>query len=237
MNINAWIGDSLGIITAKELIDRGILSPVQIINVLIKYPLSFIKANKNRSYPEEVSLIENLKERNIALDEILSHQKEGQNTLILFTHLAHLNSVEQYIKEKFPNKFKISKITGAVSGKKRDKIRTNLEVSENEIILAIYKTCEAGMDVKKLHNIILAASSKSKVRIIQSIGRSLRKHSSKNKAFIWDLVDDMTITSKKGNITANHLYKQWAERLNFYNDAEYNHRTVAIHLPEIEMPV
>ncbi len=62
---------------------------------------------------------------------------------------------------------------------------------------ALYKTCEAGMDVKKLHNIILAASSKSKVRIIQTIGRGLRKHLSKAKAFVWDLVDDMTITSKK----------------------------------------
>ena len=40
---------------------------------------------------------------------------------------------------------------------------------------------------------------------------------------------------KNGNITANHLYKHWAERLNDYNNAEYSHRTVEIKLPEIDM--
>lgn len=157
MNINAWLGDVLGTITAKELMDRGILSQLQIINVLIKYPESFIKLNKNRSYPEEVSLIENLEERNMAIDKILDHQKAGQNTLMLFTHLDHLASVEKHIMERYPNRFKIRKITGNVSGKKRDIIRKNLEISEDELVLAIYKTCEAGMDIRKLHNIILAA--------------------------------------------------------------------------------
>lgn len=101
MNINAWIGDVLGIITAKELMDRQILSPLQIVNLLIKYPDSFIKMNKNRSFPEEVSLVENLEERNIVIDKILDHQAPGQNTLILFTHLKHLALVEKHILEKY----------------------------------------------------------------------------------------------------------------------------------------
>jgi superfamily II DNA or RNA helicase len=61
---------------------------------------------------------------------------------------------------------------------------------ENDIIcIAITKIFSTGINIKNLHNIVLAAGGKSSVTVVQSIGRGLRLHPDKKELNIWDLMD------------------------------------------------
>jgi len=64
-----------------------------------------------------------------------------------------------------------------------------MESNGNLIIIATYGIFSTGVNIKSLKNVLLISSSKSKIRILQSIGRSLRKHDNKKDegATIWDL--------------------------------------------------
>ena len=66
-----------------------------------------------------------------------------------------------------------------------------MENSSNVICIAISAIFSRGVNVKNLHNIIFAAGGKSFIRTVQSIGRGLRKHNTKNKLVILDICDDL----------------------------------------------
>jgi superfamily II DNA or RNA helicase len=58
-----------------------------------------------------------------------------------------------------------------------------------------------------LHNIVFAAIGKARIKIIQSIGRSLRLHHTKQMATIFDIAD----------VCLNYGYKHFEERKRLYN--------------------
>jgi superfamily II DNA or RNA helicase len=82
-------------------------------------------------------------------------------------------------------------IDGEISGKKREEIKKQMEVTEGNIkvLVASYGTLSTGVSINAIFNVIFADSFKSEQIIIQSIGRALRLHSEKKKANIFDLVD------------------------------------------------
>ena len=76
-----------------------------------------------------------------------------------------------------------------------------MEQEDNVVCIAISKIFSTGINIKNLHNIIFAAIGKAKIKIIQSIGRTLRKHASKKRATIFDIWDNL----KYGN---NHILER-----------------------------
>ena len=50
-----------------------------------------------------------------------------------------------------------------------------VEGQKNAIIVASLGTFSTGINIRNLHNIIFASPSKSQVKVLQSIGRGLRK--------------------------------------------------------------
>ena len=89
----------------------------------------------------------------------------------------------------------------------REEIRKLMEEQDDVVCIAISKIFSTGINIKNLHNIIFAAIGKAKIKIIQSIGRTLRKHSSKKRATIFDIWDNL----KYGN---NHII----ERMSLYDE-------------------
>jgi superfamily II DNA or RNA helicase len=67
----------------------------------------------------------------------------------------------------------------------------------------------------------LASSSKGKIRILQTIGRGLRKHKSKDRATLYDIADDCG-----KNYTLNHFL----ERIKIYNEEEFDYDIKTIEL-------
>lgn len=168
---------------------------------------------KKQIYREEVEFVKSSKKRNRALRWIFTHIKDGQNTLILTQWVEHLNDIENYIIDKFDDKYKVFSISGSVKTEQRECIRKVLEEEENMIIPATFGTMKQGVNMKRLHNLILASSMKSEITIPQAIGRGLRTHELKDGIVIWDIVDDMSCCGVK-----NYMIKHSKERNKLYED-------------------
>jgi superfamily II DNA or RNA helicase len=112
-----------------------------------------------------------------------------------------------------------------VKSEEREETRDVTEANDDVIIVASYQTYSTGINIKNLHNIILAFPTKSQVRVLQSIGRGLRLHDSKDKCNVYDIADDIK-KGKKKNYTLNHFYA----RYNIYNEAEFDVSTEIINL-------
>ena len=72
---------------------------------------------------------------------------------------------------------------------------------------------------------IFAAPTKSQVRVLQSIGRGLRKSKTKNDVMLYDISDDLSYKNKK-NFTLRHF----EERINIYNEEEFDYRIDKVNL-------
>jgi len=114
-------------------------------------------------------------------------------------------------------------VHGGVPTEDREKIREITEQQDNAIIVASYGTFSTGINIKRLHNVIFASPSKSRIRNLQSIGRVLRKGNGKVKATLYDIADDISYKSRK-NYTLNHLI----ERIKVYNEENFNYDIVNI---------
>ena len=102
-------------------------------------------------------------------------------------------------------------IYGEVDAETREAIRKKVENKEKVIIIANYDTYSTGINIKNLHNLIFASSTKSFITIVQSLGRTIRKHNSKEKVRIFDIIDDCSTKSYD-----NHMMRHFKERLSIY---------------------
>ncbi len=201
----------------KKEIDRGNLSDVLIWQILIYYPNEiskqffeekkkwekeniFFDNKQTLMYQKEIDYINTLPFKSNLINSICNKQK--MNTLVLFRLNEFGNNLYNLLKNNLPDR-QVFIVTGQTEKDFREDIRKICEVNNNVVIVANYKIFSTGINIKNLHNIIFAESIKSKITTLQSIGRGLRLHSSKDKAQIFDLVDVLTYNGEL-NITAKH---------------------------------
>jgi len=116
-------------------------------------------------------------------------------------------------------------VYGGVDVDDREQIRSLVENENDAIIVASYGTFSTGINIKRLHNVVFASPSKSRVRNLQSIGRVLRKGRGKVEATLYDIADDISRDNGK-NYTLLHLF----ERLKIYKEENFNYEIVEIKL-------
>lgn len=90
------------------------------------------------------------------------------------------------------------------------------ETVKDAILIASYGTFSTGVNVRRLHHIVYASPSKSRYRVLQSIGRGLRLHASKRVVYVMDLIDDAHTKQY-----VNYAVKHWAQRLKFYREEQF----------------
>ena len=122
---------------------------------------------------------------------------------------------------------KVFFVHGGVDAEERELVREITEKEKNAIIVASYGTFSTGINIKRLHNVIFASPSKSRIRNLQSIGRVLRKGRDKVKAKLYDIADDLTKGSRK-NYTLNHFI----ERIKIYVKEQFNYDIITIDIKE-----
>ena len=88
-------------------------------------------------------------------------------------------------------------VYGGTNAETRENIRAITEKEKNAIIVASYGTFSTGVNIRNLHNIVFASPSKSKIRVLQSLGRGLRKTESKRAVRLFDISDDLSYKSHK----------------------------------------
>lgn len=220
-NIQGALGPVIFKYKTKELVDEGVLSKIKIANCFIQYPDEISELGRRRNYNDEINLIEETVERNKAFDFVFNNIPDGQNTIILVNHRKHLDSIADYIESNIDDKYTLYIIHGSIKPEDRENIRKTIDNSSNVILLATYQTVSTGVNIKRIHNVILGSSSKSEIRVLQTIGRGLRKHAQKDGVIIWDFIDDFSYENRNGNITKNHVYNHWEQRYKYYIEQEF----------------
>ena len=217
--LEGLFGPSYKIIRTEELIEKGFLSKLDINCILLKH-----SPQKFETYEDEIQYLITHEQRNNFIKNLALDLKG--NTLLLYSRVeSHGEILYEMINNNKNSNRKVFFIHGGVDAREREKVRSITESEENAIIVASYGTFSTGINIRRLHNIIFASPSKSRIRNLQSIGRVLRKGKDKVKAILFDIADDCTHNSRK-NYTLNHLI----ERIKIYNEENFNYEIITVNL-------
>lgn len=209
LTIQGLIGEIYKVSSTSELQDRDILSQIDTKMLLLQYSDEDKKQVFNMSYQEEVEFLLQHSKRNKFLYKLIG-SLEG-NTLVLASYVEKQGQlIYEQIKNQYSHK-NVFFIYGEMLKEEREDIRQYTEKHSDVIIVATYGVFSTGINIHRLHNIIFALAGKSKIRILQSLGRGLRKHSTKDKLNLYDISDDLRWNSRK-NFSFRHFeerYKQY----------------------------
>lgn len=220
-NIIGKIGPVLEDVSSYELRERGYLSPVnaQIIQIHYKNPI-ITKPDRNeptKAYNEESEWVFNNEYRNKLISKLCGNFEN--NSLIVVDKLAHGNILYETLQRDYPEK-QVYWICGAVSMNVREEIRELMERQDQVICIAMSKCFSQGINIKNLHFVIFAQGGKAKIRLVQSIGRGLRLHETKERLVILDISDDLRYGS-------DHLIK----RMSRYDSEKIQYNIKDIYEP------
>ena len=200
--------------TTKDLMDNKTLAKLKIKCLVLQYPDADCKFMKDQNYQDEVDLIVRDERRNKFIVDLTTHLKG--NTLLLFQFVEKHGSVLYDMLKDLDRK--VFYVHGGTDAQTRENIREITEKEKNAIIVASYGTFSTGINIRNLHNVIFSSPSKSRIRVLQSVGRGLRKGSEKSTATLYDIADDFTWKSRQ-NFTLRHFM----ERINIYNEEEFDY--------------
>jgi len=196
-SIFASIGPVIGGIKAHELQEKGVLSNCHV-NIVQMIDLAEFK-----SYPEELKYLVTDDDRMIYISKLIKGISQSGNTLVL---VNRIDSGKFLINELEDAVF----VSGEVKTKDRKEEYDEIKTSTNKIIVATYGVAAVGINIPRIFNLVLLEPGKSFVRVIQSIGRGIRKAEDKDFVQIWDLTS-----------TCKYAKRHLTERKKFYKDAKY----------------
>ena len=207
--------------TTKELMDSDTLAKLKVDCLVLRYPDADCKFMKDQSYQDEVDLIVRDTRRNKFIIR-LTRALKG-NTLVLFQFVEKHGNVlhgmmtaSARLNKQYDRK--IFYVYGGTDTQTREEIRAITEKENDAIIIASYGTFSTGINIRNLHNIVFASPSKSRIRVLQSVGRALRLGDNKDAARLVDIADDFTHKGRQ-NFTLRHFM----ERINIYNEEEFDY--------------
>ena len=196
-SIHASLGPVIGNITAKELQDKGVLSQCHV-NIC-----QLMDVVEHRDYQSELKYLVTDDARIEYIGKLLSSVKETGNTLILVDRI----SAGEKLQELIPGSVFVK---GDVKLKDRKEAYDEINEGTNHVVIATYGVAAVGINIPRIFNLVLIEPGKSFVRVIQSIGRGVRKAKDKDFVQIWDI----TSTCK---FAKRHL----TQRKKFYKEAQY----------------
>ena len=196
-SIKCSLGDVVGTVTAHELQEKGILSGCHVNIIQTQEWKEF------ESYPAELKYLVTDSTRMEWMCKLVKGIAENGNTLVLVDRIE----TGDFIINEIPEAVFIS---GKIKTTKRKEQYREVATSDDKIIVATYGVAAVGINIPRIFNLVLIEPGKSFVRVIQSIGRGVRKAEDKDFVQIWDI----TASSKYAK---RHL----TERKRYYKDAKY----------------
>jgi superfamily II DNA or RNA helicase len=233
LTIQSVLGPKITEVSAHELKEKGIITPMDIKVVVMNHNDSEFAARmdiiKKGGYGKdafdlEKEYIHQSEKRLEFIKKIVD--KCQSNTLVLFHTIEYGQKIFNKLKDELPDR-DFYYIDGEINGKKREEIKKEMEKTDGKIkiLVASYGTLSTGVSINAIFNVVFADSFKSEQIIIQSIGRALRLHEDKKKANIFDLVDVFS-SSEMSNI----LFRHYKEREKFYIKRKYPFKITKINL-------
>lgn len=208
--------------TTKALQDSNTLAKLDINIIVLKYDEEIRKSLGKANYQDEIDFIVRNEKRNNFIRN-LALDTDG-NTLVLFNYVdKHGKPLFDMINNKAEEGRKIFYVSGEVATSDREAIREITESQKNAIIVASLGTFSTGINIRNLHNIIFASPSKSQIKVLQSIGRGLRKSENGQATKLFDLADDLHTKGRK-----NYALLHSEERVKIYNKEEFNYKIIEV---------
>jgi len=208
------------VVSTRDLIDKNTLAQLKIKCIILKHS----NIQGRMSYAQELDYIVSNKKRLDFTSTLLRHLRG--NTLCLFQLVKkHGNPLFERLENERSSGRNNYFVYGGTETSERERIREYVDNSTNSTIVASYGVFSTGINIRNINNIVLASPSKSKIRVLQSIGRGLRTSSSKDSVLIYDLADDITYNNMQ-NFTLTHF----TERINIYNQEQFNYEITKVNL-------
>jgi len=217
--LEGLFGTAENIVTTKELIDRKTLADLTVKCIVLKHK----NIRERMTYAEELEYLATNEKRNNFIVNLLQHL-DG-NTLCLFQLVEkHGKPLYDQVQETITDR-KTFFVYGGTDTSEREEIRGTVENEKKSIILASYGTFSTGINIRNINNIVFSSPSKSRIRVLQSLGRGLRKTDTKNSVLIFDIADDVSHNNKR-NFTLNHF----SERIALYNEQQFDYQISKVQL-------
>lgn len=200
-SLRVSIGEVINRLAARELQEKGILAHchVEIIQT--------VENKEFKTYKDELKYLVTNEERLNYIAKLTQEISNSGNILMLVDRIETGKFLEEYFqKQKLDAVF----VSGKVKTKDRKAEYDEVKTADNKIIIATYGVAAVGINIPRIFNMILLEPGKSFTRVIQSIGRGIRKADDKSEVLIWDITSNCKYAKK-------HLSK----RKSFYSEAKY----------------
>ena len=191
------IGEVANKIAAKELQDKGVLAQCNV-NVLQTQDHPEFK-----NYQEELKWLTTDETRMSWIAKTIEDIATTGNTMILVDRI----SAGELLEKKIPDSVFIS---GSTKNTERKEHYDEVSIAQHKVIIATYGVAAVGINIPRIFNLVLIEPGKSFVRVIQSIGRGIRKAEDKDHVNIWDITSSCKFAKR-------HL----GQRKKFYKEANY----------------
>ena len=196
-SILASIGPVINQVSAFDLQQKDVLAKLDI------QILQTSDVQVFRSYQEEYTwLVTDEKRLDWLASQINTISKTG-NTLVL---VGRIDTGEKIVKRIADAVF----INGSVKLDDRKEEYDEIKTADDKIIVATYGVAAVGINIPRIFNLVLLEPGKSFVRVIQSIGRGIRRAEDKDFVQIWDITSSCKYAKR-------HL----TERKKYYKEAKY----------------
>jgi superfamily II DNA or RNA helicase len=173
-------------------------------------------------YDDELNFVINYENRNKFIANLADKLDGNTLTIIRFIE-KHANILKDYYDAK--NNKKTYLITGDTSHEDKTLIKENMEFETNANLMGSWGLVSTGMSIVNLHNGIFASPSASEIRVLQAIGRILRKGKNKTTATQYDIIDDFTYEGRY-----NHMMRHFMKRLQYYRKEGFDIEIIKVNI-------
>lgn len=196
-SLQCSIGEVINKLAASELQEQGVLANCHV-NILQTQ-----ETQEYKTYQTEMQHLVTDENRLSWIASSVEAWRLTGNTLILVDRIT----TGKELANKILDSVFVSGNTKA--GERKDQY-DEIASSNNKVIIATYGVAAVGINIPRIFNLVLVEPGKSFVRVVQSIGRGIRKAEDKDFVQIWDITSCCKFSKR-------HL----AKRKQIYADANY----------------
>lgn len=193
----ASLGNVVSRLAASDLMDRGVLANCHV------HIMQLLDTKDYKTYQDEYKFLVEDQKRLEFLAEFIKETAQTGNTLILVDRITTGKELCKLIPEA-------SFVSGSTKAKDRKDSYTEINEDEGGIMVATYGVAAVGINIPRIFNLVLIEPGKSFVRVIQSIGRGIRKAKDKDFVNIWDITSNCKFSAR-----------QLTVRKKYYKEANY----------------
>ncbi len=204
LSLTISLGPVIGSLAASTLQEMGVLSQCHVNVVQLQDGMEFT------NYQSELKFLTSDEKRMSKIAQLASTVKDTGNTLILVDRIEAGQLLHLKLEELGVPEDNVVFVSGGTKGTTRTEHYDDIATATNKIIIATYGVAAVGINIPRIFNVMLLEPGKSFVRVIQSIGRGIRKAEDKDFVQIWDITSNCKFAKR-------HL----TQRKAFYKDASY----------------